>query len=119
MRLYPDVTAHIYPSLPSRKPCGSNANGRSPIALHITTEVDCESLFSQAGHAAHPNCNRTVAETFERQVLNEFMERWKNKSWSEEEDRDDIEFWEEQKKEYLEQNPTHILAIVQAWRTQK
>jgi len=44
-------------------------------------------------------------------VLNEFMERWKNKSWSEEEDRDDIEFWEQQKKEYLEQNPTHILSI--------
>ena len=39
------------------------------------------------------------------------MERWKNKSWSEEEDRDDIEFWEQQKKEYLEQNPTHILSI--------
>ena len=48
-------------------------------------------------------------------VLNEFMERWKNKSWSEEEeeDRDDIEFWEQQKKEYLEQNPTHILAIAE------
>ena len=41
------------------------------------------------------------------------MERWKNKSWSEEEDRDDIEFWEQQKKEYLEQNPTHILAIAE------
>jgi len=31
------------------------------LAPHITTEVDCESLFSQAGHAAHPNHNRTVA----------------------------------------------------------
>ena len=35
------------------------------LAPHITTEVDCESLFSQAEHASHhPNCNRTVAETF-------------------------------------------------------
>ncbi len=25
------------------------------LAPHITTEVDCESLFSQAGHTAHPN----------------------------------------------------------------
>lgn len=39
------------------------------LAPHITTEVDCESLFSQAGHAAHPNRNRTVAETFERLVM--------------------------------------------------
>ena len=29
------------------------------LAPHITTEVDCESLFNQAGHAAHPNRNRT------------------------------------------------------------
>jgi hypothetical protein len=39
------------------------------LAPHITTEVDCESLFSQAGHAAHQNYIRTVAETFERQVI--------------------------------------------------
>eukprot|EP00956_Cyclotella_meneghiniana_P043151 scaffold254822_cov139-Cyclotella_meneghiniana.AAC.1 len=36
------------------------------FAPHITTEVDCESLFSQAGHLSHPNRSRTVAETFER-----------------------------------------------------
>ena len=39
------------------------------LSPHITTEVDCESLFSQAGHAAQPNRNRTTAETFERQVI--------------------------------------------------
>ena len=87
------------------------------LAPHITTEVDCESLFSQAGHAAHPNRNRTVAETFERlvmakhrisriyccpvKVLNDFMERRKKNAWSAEEDRNDIEFWEQQKDEYL------------------
>ena len=39
------------------------------MAPHITTEIDCESLFSQAGHAAQPNRNRTVVETFERLVI--------------------------------------------------
>ena len=39
------------------------------LAAHITTEVDCESFFIQAVHAAQPNRNRTVAETFERLVM--------------------------------------------------
>jgi hypothetical protein len=41
------------------------------LAPPITTEVDCESLFCQAGHAAaaHPNHNRTAAETFEHLVM--------------------------------------------------
>ena len=39
------------------------------LAPHINTEVDCESLFGQAGNAAQPNCNRTVAETFEQLVM--------------------------------------------------
>eukprot|EP00956_Cyclotella_meneghiniana_P006419 scaffold8419_cov22-Cyclotella_meneghiniana.AAC.2 len=43
----------------------------------------------------------------------QFMERWKNKSRSEEADRDDDEFWEQQKEEYLQQNPTHALAIAE------
>ena len=30
------------------------------LAPHITTEVDCESLFSQAKHAAHPSRNREL-----------------------------------------------------------
>ena len=78
------------------------------LAPHITTEVDCESFFN--------------AEMFERlvmgkhwisriyccpvKVLNEFMERWKNKSWRAEEDRDDVKFWEKQKEEFLQDNPT-------------
>ena len=43
----------------------------------------------------------------------QFMERWKNKSRSEEADCDDVEFWEQQKEEYLQQNPTHALAIAE------
>ena len=73
-------------------------------APHITAEVHCESLFSQAGHAAHPNRNRTVAETIERLVMmgkhrlsriycsqnkvkKEFMERWKKNAWSNKEEQ--------------------------------
>jgi hypothetical protein len=36
---------------------------------HITAEVHCESVFSQVGHVAHPNCNRTVADTFKLLVM--------------------------------------------------
>ena len=43
----------------------------------------------------------------QEKVKNEFVERWKNKMWDENEDRDDIEFWEQQKMEYLQDNPTH------------
>ena len=93
------------------------------LSPHITTEVDCESLFSQAGHAAQPNRNKTTAETFERQVIakhrlariycdpvavkKEFMERHKKGKWNANEDWDDLAFWESQKKEYLQQNPNH------------
>ena len=87
------------------------------LAPHITTEVDCESLFSQAGHAAQPNRNRTVAETFERLVMAKhrmariyccpekvkrwFMRRKKDKDWNKKEDWDDIMFWDQHKKVYL------------------
>ena len=59
-----------------------------------------------------------MAETFERLVIVkhrlsriyccpekvkfEFLDRWKRKAWSDKEDRDDIAFWEQQKKEYLQ-----------------
>ena len=35
------------------------------------------------------------------------MRRKKDKDWNEKEDRDDIMFWEQQEKVYLEENPTH------------
>ena len=39
------------------------------------------------------------------------MNSWRGgrlKEWTEKEDRDDIAFWEQQKVEYLEENPTHL-----------
>ena len=93
------------------------------MAPHITTEVDCESLFSQTGHLSHPNRARTIAETFERlsmskhrlsriyccrkRVIAEFLERWRKKLWSNDDDRDDVAFWDQQKEEYLNENPSH------------
>ena len=50
-----------------------------------------------------------------KKVKAEFLERRKNKSWSEEEDRDDLEFWNQQKNEYLQQNPTHTLMFDEAF----
>lgn len=93
------------------------------LAPHITTEVDCESLFSQAGHQLQPNRNRTITETFERlvmakyrmsrmyccksKVMKEFIDRTTKKNWRDGDDGDDQEFWENQKNEYLQQNPSH------------
>ena len=72
-----------------------------------------------------------MAETFERLVIAkhrlsriyccpekvkfEFLDRWKRKAWSDKEDRDDIAFWEpeQQKKEYLQLNPTHHQMIAE------
>ena len=42
-----------------------------------------------------------------KKVHREFIDRWKNKGFSEQYDRDNIEFWEQQQKEYLQVNPDH------------
>ena len=48
----------------------------SQLAPHITTGVDCEPLFSQAGHISKSNWNRTMSNTFERlAILNHCMSR--------------------------------------------
>ena len=83
------------------------------LAPNITTEVDCESLFSLTGHQSHPKRNRTVAETFERlvmakhclsqiyccksKVMKEFMRRTTEKNWRDDNDHDDLKFWANEK----------------------
>ena len=73
------------------------------LAPHITTKVDCVSLFGQVDHLSNSNWNRTVAKRFERLVMlknclsriyyeresvkQEFMDRMNNDLFSEEEDR--------------------------------
>jgi hypothetical protein len=44
-----------------------------------------------------------------------YLERWKKDAGSDKEDRDDVEFWEQQKKVHLEINPTHALAIAEMY----
>ena len=39
------------------------------LAHHITTEVDCESLFRQAGHLSNPTCSSTKIKTFELLII--------------------------------------------------
>jgi hypothetical protein len=60
-------------------------------------------LLSNKGFTAHKT----------NYINKEFLEQWKKNAWSENEDRDDFAFWEPQKKECLEVNPTHALAIAE------
>ena len=91
------------------------------FAPHISTEVDCESLFSEAGHLSNPLRSRTTIRTFERlviakhrlqriyccekQVHEEYMRRLQEKDWDEKMDREDLRFLREEKKVYLEMFP--------------
>ena len=84
------------------------------LSPHRTTEVDCEYLFSQAGYQSSQNRNRQVAELFERLVMGKhrlsctfIALQEEDMSWSRDDDRDNFKFWEQQKNEYLKQNPSH------------
>ena len=99
----------------------NNAMGK--VAPHSTSEANCESLFSESGHLAKPHMNRTANETFERLVIakhrmsriycspakvkEEFLRRWKGKLFGKDEDRDDLQFWEQEKSIFLEEFPQH------------
>ena len=37
-----------------------------------------------------------------------FIERHSKKEWSDKQDRDDLAFWDQQEREYLKENPTHL-----------
>ena len=81
-------------------------NGK--LAHHVTTEVDCESLFSQAGYVAEPRRSQTDVRTYERLVVVKhrmycmhilngdikklYLERFNNNDWDEKEERDGQEF---------------------------
>ena len=95
--------------------------GVGQLSPHITTEVDCECLFSQAGHLSDPTRASTKIRTFERlviakhrlqriyccpkKVLDLFMERFKSKNFDEGEDRDDLAFLQVEKQVYLDLFP--------------
>ena len=99
----------------------NNAMGK--VDPHSTSEANCESLFSESGHLAKPHMNRTANETFERLVVakhrmsriycsptkvkEEFLRRWKGNLFGTDEDRDDLQFWEQEKSIFLEEFPQH------------
>jgi len=93
------------------------------LAPHSTAEVDCESLFSEAGALALPSRSRTKVEMFERLIMGkhrlarvycdkekvktEFLRRWKEKDWRNDDDRDDLDFWKQEKELFLKDLPQH------------
>ena len=93
------------------------------LELQKTTELDCESLFSQAGHLSHTNCSRTTPDNFERLVMekhridpvycflekvkNEFIDQWKIRNWTIRKINMILDFWDHQKEEYLEHLSSH------------
>jgi hypothetical protein len=84
--------------------------GIRQLCPHISTEVDCEYLFSQAGYLADPRRARTDCCFYERLVITKhrlhqiychkpsvkylFIKRWKSGDWKENIDRDDTQFLE-------------------------
>ena len=94
------------------------------LAPHITTEVDCESLFSQAGHLSDPTCASTKTRTFERLVIAKhrmqrihccpqkvkalYLKRKRANDWDEKTERDDNSFLEAEKEIYLTKFPENV-----------
>ena len=110
---YLDDFQKVFPSM-------SNI-GTGQLCPHISTEVDCESLFSQAGFMSHPRRARTSIRMYERLVMGKhrlhriycsiprakelFLERWKANNWDEKEERDDQEFLEVEKEIHIAMFP--------------
>ena len=100
--------------------------GVGQISPHISTEVDCESLFSQAGFLADSRRSRSDIRFYERLVVmahrlkriycdpllvrDTYMERYKNKDWDEAEERDTRDFLDLEKEIYNNQFP-HLMDL--------
>lgn len=100
--------------------------GVGQISPHISTEVDCESLFSQAGFLADSRRNRSEIRFYERLVMMGhclkqiycdpglvkecFMERFKNNDWDEKDERDTRDFLDLEREIYETQFP-HLIDL--------
>eukprot|EP00956_Cyclotella_meneghiniana_P017543 scaffold28760_cov36-Cyclotella_meneghiniana.AAC.2 len=105
--------ADRYPSL--------NHIGIGQLAPHVTTEVDCESLFIVSGFLSHPRRALMGIRTYERLVMGKhrlqriychvpdviklYMERHSKNDWDEKENREDLSFLEVEKDIWKEQFP--------------
>eukprot|EP00956_Cyclotella_meneghiniana_P023141 scaffold44550_cov54-Cyclotella_meneghiniana.AAC.16 len=90
----------------------------TPAKLWPYPGVEVPHHRCQSGYRA-----RTIAKTFERlsmskhrlsriyccrkRVIAEFLERLSKKLWSNDDDHGDVAFWDQQKEEYLNENPCH------------
>ena len=95
--------------------------GIGQLCPHVTSKVDCESLFSSAGHVSDPRRSQTDIRLYERLVTTKhrmqhiycsprkvhqlFMKRWKDNDWDEKDERDDRAFLELEKAVYLDMCP--------------
>ena len=97
-------------------------------AQHLSTGVNCESLFSMAGYKSRPSRSQTDIRNYERLVVakhcmsriycdpslvhKNFMDRFKANSWDEKDERDDTEFLEIEKEIYLKTFFPHMKELV-------
>ena len=97
--------------------------GIDQLCPHISTEVDCDSLFSQAGFMSHPRRAHTNIRTYERLVIGKhrlqriychvpavfrlYMERHKSDDWEEKDNHEDDRFLEIEKEIWKEMFPHH------------
>ena len=95
--------------------------GRGLVGSHVSSEVDCESLFSQADLVADSRRSCMDIRFYERLVMAKhrlgrvychipdvvdlYMKRWRENDWKEAEERDANEFLELEKEIYLEKFP--------------
>ena len=95
--------------------------GVGQLSSHLTSEVDCESLFSHAGHISDPLRSSTKVRTFERLVIAKhrlkhiyccpkkvqklYLRRKQANNWDEDEERDDQMFLGMEKQIYDEMFP--------------
>jgi len=101
--------------------------GIGQLCPHISTEVDCESLFSTAGFMSHPQRANTDIQTYERLVKGKhclqriychipsvyrlYMQRHKSGDWDEKENREDDMFLQVEKEIWKEMYPHHIIDL--------
>ena len=95
--------------------------GRGLVGSHVSSEVDCESLFSQADLVADARRSSMDIRFYERMVIAKhrlnnvychipnvvelYLQRWREDDWDEGDERDAKEFLKLEKEIYLEKYP--------------
>ena len=95
--------------------------GICQLSSHLTSEVDCEALFSHTGHISDSLRSSTKVRTFKwlviakhrmnriyccpKKVQKLYLKRKKEGNWNEDEERDDQTFLDMEKKMYKDLFP--------------